>query len=323
VPYQRAGNGDLFAGFEALNRMPYREAVQNVTHPVSCIDCHEPRSMRLRVTRPAFMEGIARAMQTRGIDDFDVNEDASRHEMRTYVCAQCHVEYYFQGPEKRLTYPWFNGLRADEILSYYEEIDFSDFTHATSGARVLKAQHPEFEMYSQGIHAQSGVTCSDCHMPYIRQGAMKVSDHWVRSPLLMVDAACQTCHRWSEDDLRNRVHTIQDRTYQMRNLAMDAVLQLADAIAREAQRDSTSPRVAEARRQQRRAQFLTDFVEAENSMGFHADQESVRVLGLAINYARIGLGALHGETFPEASAPVRPPVQTVTPPVRGAAGSGH
>ena len=317
VPYQRAGNGDLFAGFEALNRMPYREAFQHVGHPVSCIDCHDPQTMRLRVTRPAFMEGIARAMAARGIDDYDVNEDASRQDLRTYVCAQCHVEYYFQGTEKRLTYPWFNGLRADEILSYYEEIDFADFTHAVSGARVLKAQHPEFEMYSQGIHARSGVMCADCHMPYIREGAMKISDHWVRSPLLMVDAACQTCHRWSEDELRDRVHTIQDRTYQMRNIAMDAVLQLADAIATAARADSAAPRVAAARASQRRAQFLTDFVEAENSMGFHADQEAVRILGLAIDHARRGIAELYGLDLadtPQAS----PPQQTVTP-----ASGGH
>ncbi len=159
-------------------------------------------------------------------------------------------------------------------------------------------------------------------MPYIREGAMKVSDHWVRSPMLMIDASCQTCHRWSEDDLRNRVHTIQDRTYEMRNRAIDAVLQLADAIAREARRDSTSSRVAEARLQHRRAQLLNDIIEAENSMGFHAHQEAVRVLGLAIDHARIGLAALYGETF-ATSAPLQAPPQTVTPPVRGQAGSGH
>jgi nitrite reductase (cytochrome c-552) len=231
---------------------------------------------------------------TQGVRDYDVNRDASRQEMRTYVCGQCHVEYYFKGPEKRLTYPWAKGLLADSILAYYEENGHKDWTHAISGAPVLKAQHPEFELYSQGVHARSGVACADCHMPYKREGAMKISDHWVRSPLLNIAKACQTCHHWSEDELRSRVHIIQDRTYQLRNIAIDATLQLTDEIAAVARADSTSPRVREARGYQRKAQFFTDFIEAENSMGFHADQEAARILANAINYARLGQSALRG-----------------------------
>ena len=314
VPYLRAGDGDIVAGFEAINRMPYHQAAELATHPVSCIDCHDPETMRIRVTRPAFMNGIRAVRSTQGIEDYDVNEDASRQEMRTFVCAQCHVESYFQGPEKRLTYPWFKGLKADSILAYYEETGFKDWTHAISGAPTLKAQHPEFELYSQGIHAQNGVACADCHMPYIRTGAMKVSDHWVRSPLLNVNNACQTCHKSTEEELLQRAHVIQDRTYEMRNVAIDAVLQLTNAIGRAAEADSTNPTLQEARSYQRRAQFLTDFIEAENSMGFHADQEALRVLGKAINFARLGLAALYGEEL-EVGAPTAPaPMQTVTPP---------
>jgi nitrite reductase (cytochrome c-552) len=311
--YRRAGNGDLTAGFEAINRMPYREAARLVDHPVSCIDCHDPETMRLRVTRPAFMEGIAAVKAAQGVGGYDVNRDASRQEMRTYVCGQCHVEYYFAGEEKRLTYPWTRGLAADSILAYYEANGHRDWTHAVSGAPTLKAQHPEFEMFSQGIHARSGVACADCHMPYIRQGAMKVSDHWVRSPLLNVSNACQTCHPWDEAELTARVHTIQDRTYQLRNLAIDAVLALSNAIAATARANPEHPRLDVARRHHRRAQFLADFVEAENSMGFHADQEAARVLGLALNEARLGHIALYGEVAP-AMASARPPSpQSVTP----------
>ena len=54
--------------------------------------------------------------------------------MRTFVCGQCHVEYYFKGPEKRLTYPWDKGLKVDDILAYYDEVKFKDWTHAESGA---------------------------------------------------------------------------------------------------------------------------------------------------------------------------------------------
>ncbi|HUP46009.1 MAG TPA: ammonia-forming cytochrome c nitrite reductase subunit c552, partial [Thermoanaerobaculia bacterium] len=287
--YRDAGDGDLIAGFEKVNQMPYAEAAALAKHPIACIDCHDPTTMALRITRPGFIEAMR---VLRRDPKFDVNAEASRHEMRTYVCAQCHVEYYFKGPEKRLTYPWHNGLRADEILSYYEEVGFTDWTHATSGAAVLKAQHPEFELYMQGVHARSGVTCADCHMPYLRVGAKKVSDHWVRSPLLNVDNACRTCHQFSEQELINRVHTIQDRTYQMRNIAIDAVLQLTRAIPAAQTAGVEAGRLDAARTYQRRSQFLADFIEAENSMGFHADQEALRVLGLSINYARLGLAAL-------------------------------
>jgi nitrite reductase (cytochrome c-552) len=314
VPYRKLGDGDLMAGWERANPMPYFEAAALVEHPVSCIDCHDPVSMQLRVTRPGFLNGIRDLMATRGVQGYDVNRDASRQEMRTYVCGQCHVEYYFQGPEKRLVYPWQKGVKADSILAVYQENGHSDWTHRVSGAPVLKAQHPEFELYSQGIHARSGVACADCHMPFKRVGAMKISDHWVRSPVLNVSNACRTCHTWPEEELRQRVHEIQDRTYEMRNVAIDAVLQLTRAIGAAAAADGGDPRLERARDYQRRAQFLTDFIEAENSMGFHAPQEAMRILGHAINLARIGHAALRGETLAETDqAALSPPVQTVEP----------
>jgi nitrite reductase (cytochrome c-552) len=224
------------------------------------------------------------------------------------------VEYYFKGKEKRLEYPWGKGLSVDSILAYHDSTGHSDWTHALSGARVLKAQHPEFELYSQGIHARSGVACADCHMPYERVGAMKISDHWVRSPVLNVSNACQTCHTWPEEELLERVHEIQDRTYEMRNVAVDAVLQLARAIGEVAAADSADASLERARDYQRRAQFLTDFIEAENSMGFHAPQEAMRILGHAINLARIGHAALRGEALAETDqALTRAPEQTVAP----------
>ncbi|HUF68071.1 MAG TPA: ammonia-forming cytochrome c nitrite reductase subunit c552 [Longimicrobiales bacterium] len=313
VPYLKLGDGDLMEGWRRANRMPYAEAAALAEHPVSCIDCHDPEDMQLRITRPAFINGIRTLKALEGIDDYDVNEDATRQEMRTWVCGQCHVEYYFQGPDRTLVYPWQKGLRADSILAVYQENGHVDWTHAISGAPALKAQHPEFELYSQGIHARSGVACADCHMPFKRAGAMKISDHWVRSPMLNVNNACQTCHTWSDDELRERVHIIQDRTYEIRNTAIDATLQLAFAIGRVAQQDSTSPYLASARDYQRRAQFLTDFIEAENSMGFHAPQEAMRILAKAINYARIGHAALHGETLPETENTTPAPEQTVSP----------
>jgi nitrite reductase (cytochrome c-552) len=305
VPYKRAGNGDLIKGFEALNPMPYFEARKQVRHPVACIDCHDPGTMQLRVTRPGFIEGIRALKATQGLANYDVNAQATRQEMRVYVCGQCHVEYYFKGPEKRLTYPWSKGLLVDSILAYYDSTGHKDFVHTISGAPVLKAQHPEFEMYNQGIHARSGVACADCHMPYKREGAMKISDHHVRSPVLNINRACQTCHKWSEEELKSRVETIQDRTFEMRNLAIDAVLQLAKEIAAQVRRDSTVPTLRAARDYQRKAQFLADFVEAENSMGFHADQEAARVLAKSIDYSRRGQMALRGAEPPAVANPAK------------------
>src|SRR5690606_19437360 len=129
--------------------------------------------------------------------EYDPNIDASRQEMRSLVCAQCHVEYYFKGSGKEVTYPWSKGLKIEQIEAYYDEVGHVDWTHAETGAKVLKAQHPEFELWSQGIHARSGVSCADCHMPYVREGAIKVSNHHVRSPLLNVAQSCQGCHRVS------------------------------------------------------------------------------------------------------------------------------
>jgi nitrite reductase (cytochrome c-552) len=226
--------------------------------------------MQLRVTRPGFLEGMRTLKAAQGIKEYDVNKMATRQEMRAYVCGQCHVEYYFKGAEKRLVYPWARGLKVDDMLAYYDEIGFKDWTHAESGALVLKAQHPEFELWNQGIHARSGVACADCHMPYKREGALKISDHHVRSPLLNITLACQTCQRWPETELKARVETIQERTFALRNLAMDALVELIDDIKAALASGLSDDELAKARDWQRRAQFFLDFVEAENSMGFHA-----------------------------------------------------
>lgn len=303
--YKKLGNGDIVQGFKALNKMPYAEARKEVSHPVACIDCHDPQTMQLRITRPAFMEGIRVAKASQGIQNFDVNRDATRQEMRAYVCGQCHVEYYFKGPEKELTFPWQNGLKIENIVAYYDEVKHKDWTHAQSGADVLKAQHPEFEMYNQGIHARSGVSCADCHMPYVREGAMKISSHHVRSPLLSINQSCQTCHKASEDELKFRVETIQERTYKLRGIAMDALVQLIQDISGAKNAGATDEQLAEARKQQRLAQFYLDFVEAENSMGFHAPAEAARILGESINFSRLGQVALRGVAGTNASSPLR------------------
>jgi nitrite reductase (cytochrome c-552) len=290
--YKQLGNGDIMKGFDELNRMSYFDARKYVTHPVACIDCHDSQTMQLRITRPAFIEGMRALKASQGIQNYDVNKQATRQEMRAYVCGQCHDEYHFSGPEKRLVYPWAKGLQVENILAFYDEQKFKDWEHAETGAPVLKAQHPEFEMWNQGIHARSGVVCADCHMPYKREGALKISDHHVRSPLLNINRACQTCHRWTEEELRARVETIQGRTHSLRNIAMDALVELINDIKAARTAGINDARLTTAQDFQRRAQFYLDFIESENSNGFHASQEATRILGESINFSRKGQVAL-------------------------------
>ncbi len=291
-------------GFEIISGMPYQDAHALVSGPIGCGDCHDPENMQLRATRPGFLNGIRalansdypvphlpsierwRADGKKG--QYEPNTMASRQEMRSFVCGQCHVEYYFKGENKVVTYPWDNGLTMEGAEQYYNDAGFKDWEHKLSGAPALKAQHPEFEMWSQGIHARSGVACADCHMPYKRDGAIKVSDHHVRSPMLNINNACQTCHNFSEEELAARVTTIQERTDSMMTRAEEAV----DALIADLQtaRDGGLPadKLAPVQDLQRKAQWRLDYVAAENSMGFHAPQEATRILGEAIDYARQG-----------------------------------
>lgn len=289
--YKKLGNGDIMKGFEEMNKIPYKDLVHMAKHPVSCIDCHDAGTMALRVTRPGFIEGIKAFKESQGIKEYDVNKMATRQEMRTFVCGQCHVEYYFKGENKRLTYPWSKGLKADQILEYYRENPHVDWTHKETGAKVLKAQHPEFEMFNQGTHFKAGVSCVDCHMPYQRVGAMKVTDHQVQSPMNNINKACQTCHNVPEKELKSRVETIQDRHMELRNMAFDALIDFINDLKQFKDIDlekTPNKKLAEARQFQKEAQFLFDFVEAENSTGFHAPQESARVLGKSIDLSRKG-----------------------------------
>ena len=226
------------------------EALGGKAHPVSCVDCHDPASMELRVTRPGFIAGIQKlAASTAAVPHlasierwrkgdktkaYDPNLDGTRQELRSYVCGQCHVEY-FCGKGTTLFFPWAEGLKAEEMEHLYNGMQvkgkrFKDWTHAETGMEVLKAQHPEFEVWSQGIHARSGVACADCHMPYKRDGAQKISEHWVRSPLLSPNRSCATCHPYGDDELKARVEAIQDRHFALLTRAGKVAVEMIDAI---------------------------------------------------------------------------------------------
>ncbi len=292
--YRKLGGGDVMKGFGLMCAMPFAEARKLVTHPIACLDCHDPKTMAIRVTRPGFLNGIKALKKSQGIENYDPNTMATRQEMRSFVCGQCHVEYYFAGEHKLLTYPWSKGLKVEQIEAYYDDNNFSDWKHGETGAAVLKAQHPEFEMWNQGIHARSGVACADCHMPYLRQGAVKISDHHVRSPLVNVERACLTCHPFSAEEMKARVEIIQDRNATLLGRAEDALIALLDELKAARAAGVPEPRLEAALKLQRRAQWRVDFVNAENSTGFHAPQEAARILAEAIDYARQGQVAVLG-----------------------------
>lgn len=321
--YRELGGGDAMAGFTQSHKLSYQELNKKLhdsghAHPVSCPDCHEPASMAIRVTRPGFLNGIRALAESEAPvpampsietwragsrkEPYDPNRDASRNELRSFVCGQCHVEYYC-GSKMPLTFPWGKGLNVDDAEAFWEETKFpdgtafSDYTHEETKAPILKAQHPEFELWSQGIHARSGVSCADCHMPYMREGATKVSDHWVRSPLLNINRACQTCHRASEQELQARVATIQGRNYELLQRGGAAIVDLIETVVAARAAGVSEAALAPALALQRRAQWRLDYIAAENSMGFHAPQEAARVLGEAADYARQGqLAALRARS---------------------------
>ncbi len=147
-------------------------------------------------------------------------------------------------------------------------------------------QHPEFELWSSGLHSKSGVACADCHMPYMSEGAVKISDHWLRSPMVNINASCQTCHRQDEAALLERINTIQDRTAGLLRTTEEALLDAIDAIVAAQNAGATDEQLENARYLHRRASLRWDFVSSENSTGFHSPQESARVLADAINFAR-------------------------------------
>jgi nitrite reductase (cytochrome c-552) len=305
-------------------------------HPVSCIDCHDPETMALRVTRPAFVLGIAALAegdapvphlpsveQWRTGDrsrPYDPNIDASRLEMRTFACAQCHVEYYCAN-KQTLTFPWANGLRADDEERFWNESRFPDgsafydFTHGETGAKVLKVQHPEFELWSQGIHARSGVSCADCHMPYERRGAMKLSNHGVASPVTRLNTSCQQCHHSSEVELATRIETIQAKTVAATERAANAMTDMLDAILEAKAAGIAENRLAEVYDLQRKAMWRLDYISSENSRGFHADQEAMRLLAESIDYSRQAESLairLRAPEAPDTSALLMTPVQGVS-----------
>jgi nitrite reductase (cytochrome c-552) len=274
-------------GAENFYKGKWTDLGSEVVNPIGCQDCHDPQTLNLRITRPALIEAYER--QGKDINSF------TRQEMRSLVCAQCHVEYYFKGENKYLTFPWDKGFSADDMEAYFDEIEFTDWTHALSKAPMLKAQHPDYELFKTGIHAIRGVSCSDCHMPYKSEGGVKFTDHHIQSPLNNVANTCQVCHREETDRLIQDVYDRQDRIEELRRIAEKSI-SAAHIEAKIAwDNGATEAQMKEILKLIRHAQWRWDWVAAANALGFHAPVEALRVLGTSIQkgeQARRELAAL-------------------------------
>jgi len=296
-------------GARKFYRTNWHVLKKDMKHPIGCLDCHDPKTMKLRITRPALREAFT--AMGRDIDK------ATHQEMRSLVCAQCHVEYYFKtdkaaGKKDYLTFPWNKGTSVEAMIEYYDAAGVKDYVHPISKVPVVKCQHPDWEMYKTGVHAFRKVSCSDCHMPYRSEGGMKYTDHHVQSPLLNIANSCAVCHRWSEAELKSRVESIQTKVANARIKAEDAIVAAHFDVAAAMEAKAADAELAPIRKMIRHAQFRWDYVAANNGMGFHSPQESMRILGDAINdaqTARIHLARLiaaKGVTAP----PMHPDIST-------------
>jgi len=249
-----------------------------VMNTIGCSDCHDSKTMDLKPARPALYE----AWQRRGLD---VNKQ-SHQEMRSLVCAQCHTEYYFQKDTNYLTFPQDSGLTVEAMEAYYDEMGFFDYIHALSRTPILKAQHPGYEMAQMGIHGQRGVSCADCHMPYISEGGVKYTDHHIMSPLAHIDRTCQTCHRQDAEVLRQNVYERQRKCSEVRN-RVEAELATAHIEAKFAwDKGATEAEMKPVLDLLRKSQWRWDFAVASHGASFHAPQEVVRILSHALDYAQ-------------------------------------
>lgn len=265
------GVADFYAG-------NFHDLTDQINNPIGCLDCHDPKTLTLRVSRPALKE----AFESMG----KYVTEVGLQDMRSLVCAQCHVEYYFkEEPKNYLVFPWKNGMAVEDMIAYYDDIDFADYVHPISKTRIIKAQHPDYELYTTGIHYYRDVSCSDCHMPYRTEGGVKFSDHHVQSPLLNIANSCAVCHRWSEEEIKIRVEGIQTKVADAMMLAEEVLVKAHFDVAAAMQAQVLDEQLEPVRTLLRYGQFCWDYISASNGMGFHSPQESMRVLGLALQKA--------------------------------------
>lgn len=262
----------------------WAENISEVVNPIGCADCHDPETMKLRITRPYLVEAL-------GAMGKDINK-ATHNEMRSLVCAQCHVEYYFDTKRAdaegipHVALPWEKGFSVEKMEEYYDEIGFSDWTHSISRTPMIKAQHPDYELFQAGIHAERGVSCADCHMPYKSEGGQKFTDHHLQSPLNSVANSCQVCHREEASKLIENVYSRQQKALETR-LKLEDILVKAHIEAGKAwELGATEEQMQDILMDIRHAQWRWDFSAASHGAAFHSPIELARVMSGGLNEAQ-------------------------------------
>lgn len=264
-------------GLANFYKAPWSKWGDQIMNSVGCSDCHDSKTMDLKPARPALYEAWQRVGK-------DVNK-ATHQEMRSLVCAQCHTEYYFKGDGQYLTFPQDSGITVEAMEKYYDAMNYKDYTHALSRAPILKAQHPGYEVHQMGIHGQRGVSCADCHMPYMSKGGVKYTDHHIMSPLANIERTCQTCHRQSAETLRQNVYERQRKCNEIRN-RVENELATAHIEAKFAwDKGATEAEMKPVLDLLRKSQWRWDFAVASHGAAFHAPQEITRILSHSLDFA--------------------------------------
>ena len=253
---------------------------------IGCSDCHDARTMDLRPARPALYEAWAQVGK-------DVRK-ANHQEMRSLVCAQCHTEYYFIKPDdpknpgkaNYLVFPQHYGMTCEAAEKWFDEIEFYDYIHPLSGTKILKAQHPGYEIALQGIHGQRGVSCADCHMPYKQEGGVKYTDHHIMSPLANIDRTCQTCHRQDAEVLRQNVYERQEKCNEVRDRAEQELARAHFEAKFIIDKGATEAEMKPIQALLRKSQWRWDYAIASHGATFHAPQEVTRLLSHSVDFAQ-------------------------------------
>ncbi|MGE5363648.1 MAG: ammonia-forming cytochrome c nitrite reductase [Bacteroidota bacterium] len=265
-------------GIKEFYAAKWMDLGHEIYNPIGCQDCHDPKTMNLRITRPALIEAFQRQGK-------DINK-ATHQEMRSLVCAQCHVEYYFKGEGKYLTFPWDKGMIVDSMEKYYDNYKFTDWVHGISRAPMLKAQHPDYEIFKTGVHADRGVACADCHMPYRSEGGVKFTNHKIQSPLNDIAGSCQVCHRESEQKLTENVNQRQDKLEEIKKVVQKTLAQAHIEAKFAWDKGATEEEMKPALQLIRHSQWRWDYVAASNGHGFHSPIETQRILATSLYRAQ-------------------------------------
>jgi len=294
-------------GLEAFKATNFHDLKDQITHSISCYDCHDPTTLELRPARPSIQAGF----RSHGNDW----NNLTHQEKRSAACAQCHSTYYFAEGTGIVTFPWSQGLSIENIEAHFRANSYADWVHPISGVPMVKVRHADYELYTTSLHYARNVSCADCHAPYKTEGATKFSDHRFRTPLSDISGTCAVCHRWSEADTRRQVELIQDRVREVRDRGAEMLVRAHFDIAACMEVGATDEELTAVREELRYAQMHWNFVATSNGMGFHAPQESVRILATALDRAaqvRIASAqilARHGHTgevlYPDVSSLTR------------------